>query len=1269
MKQMISKRVRIGMRAAMMLAVVMTMMFATTTEALAQTKYKITTDGNCEVYYYDNFERIVVTEAEAGKELSIWLKEDANPASGYYFTQEYTLNGTSLGSNQWGYNEGFTMPAKDVTIAAKQAKRETISFDLTTTTPQEMPSRAALQFSGDKRMWTLYNDELGGYDVNNSGVADVTYYDVNGEHIYVQRLAGSDASGTFSLTYSEPTYQYSTISFIFPEKKKIQVQSSWITVEVGEGLTYNGKKQTPAVTVKDGTKDITQHFDISYNNNVDAGEATVTVTAKTTSTDYTGSASKKFTIKPITGITVTITGKTYTGIYDGVEHVVEGYDIVFSNPICTAADIAFAGTDVASRIDAGTVNMGLAAEQFKNVNNNFDNVKFVVTDGFVTITPKSVTVTTGSATKEYDGTPLTCSETTIEGLVPGEKADVIAKGSQTDVGSCTNTYEIVWSSAKATNYVIVTENLGTLVVTPKSGNDSENPDPVKETKTETVTNADGSSTETSRTTVTDASGKLVSESITSTTTHTDGSQTITTSKTPETDANEIYSITADGKVTKINGGASSTPAIILNGIMSLDATENNNLITYPTLGSVDIETQPSILIAQGDVKNVLFNTTTEKNAQGQTTATSASMTVKETGGADGTGDTGPTKIAINTGGGDNGGGNSRYIITWQEDGTVILSETYAYGEMPIPPKPDPTKDDDDDYTYTFKGWTPSISLVTGNANYTAVFEATPKTGGDNGGGTGDDNAGDAPTSGTFGNLTWEVSKSDGSSVYDLLTISGSGPITTSNGCPWSDYITQIKTVIFSEGVTGIGENAFAGYTADHVYVTVPKGKALKVTIDNAEPVLIAPNDNGMADIIDYLFYGLSNRDKSRALTLKMEIDNYEDMKEGDTFTMTYEGAGQAPEKVNIPYKCYQTRGKNFLVLLSEAEMATLIRGKADKTLLEKAHNSTEIGLTVDAVLTAELVAGTNDTYRVTGNKATILTFTGVVSKDIANADTYLTRPDNISFEGADIDTSNIDFADGTYLKAHDQFYLVAYFGVKVGTITGSNFKIGSGKGEGHAVHSGCDLQYVLNTGTSDPNPSQESSARNSKDQAATTMTVNYETKKKTDGGAATEDVSGGKTDGERANANIVTISGADVSGSVYGGKSEKGEVNTNTADITGGKVNHIVGGGSRAASAEEEEENDEIEIVSGREYEILHDGFIVLNFYTPDADITVNSIVFRRPGDANNDGFVDAADLVEMINAKNGKASERFNLTNADIDRDGDITQEDIDAVVNMIMK
>ena len=107
--------------------------------------------------------------------------------------------------------------------------------------------------------------------------------------------------------------------------------------------------------------------------------------------------------------------------------------------------------------------------------------------------------------------------------------------------------------------------------------------------------------------------------------------------------------------------------------------------------------------------------------------------------------------------------------------------------------------------------------------------------------------------------------------------------------------------------------------------------------------------------------------------------------------------------------------------------------------------------------------------------------------------------------------------------------------------------------------------------------------------------------------------------------------------------------------------------GSRGATAEEE--NGKTEIVSGQEYRILSDGYIVLNIYTAGGPITITDIIIRRPGDANNDGFLDAVDLVEMINAKNGKASEHFNLTNADIDRDGEITQDDIDFVVEMIMK
>ena len=64
----------------------------------------------------------------------------------------------------------------------------------------------------------------------------------------------------------------------------------------------------------------------------------------------------------------------------------------------------------------------------------------------------------------------------------------------------------------------------------------------------------------------------------------------------------------------------------------------------------------------------------------------------------------------------------------------------------------------------------------------------------------------------------------------------------------------------------------------------------------------------------------------------------------------------------------------------------------------------------------------------------------------------------------------------------------------------------------------------------------------------------------------------------------------------------------------------------------------------------------------------VGTLLQAIVGDANGDGKVNAADIVEMVNAKNGKASAIFNLQNADMDGNGEINQADIDAVVNIIM-
>ncbi|MCF0109160.1 MAG: hypothetical protein HUJ57_03565, partial [Erysipelotrichaceae bacterium] len=73
-------------------------------------------------------------------------------------------------------------------------------------------------------------------------------------------------------------------------------------------------------------------------------------------------------------------------------------------------------------------------------------------------------VMTPSATKVYDGSPLTATAGTLTGLVNGEKVKFTVTGSQTAVGSSKNTYKIDWDDTKSTNYKL-TEAVGTLTVT------------------------------------------------------------------------------------------------------------------------------------------------------------------------------------------------------------------------------------------------------------------------------------------------------------------------------------------------------------------------------------------------------------------------------------------------------------------------------------------------------------------------------------------------------------------------------------------------------------------------------------------------------------------------------------------------------------------------------------------------------------------------------------------------------------------------------------
>ena len=83
------------------------------------------------------------------------------------------------------------------------------------------------------------------------------------------------------------------------------------------------------------------------------------------------------------------------------------------------------------------------------------------------VTPKEYTVTTESATKTYSGTALTAGGK-VEGIVSGETVEFITTGSQTEVGTSKNTYELVWKSAKKSNYKLASETIGELTVKAKS---------------------------------------------------------------------------------------------------------------------------------------------------------------------------------------------------------------------------------------------------------------------------------------------------------------------------------------------------------------------------------------------------------------------------------------------------------------------------------------------------------------------------------------------------------------------------------------------------------------------------------------------------------------------------------------------------------------------------------------------------------------------------------------------------------------------------------
>ena len=152
----------------------------------------------------------------------------------------------------------------------------------------------------------------------------------------------------------------------------------------------------------------------------------------------------------------------YTNAYDGAAHGVA----VSAVGLLTTPTVQYRASEADEWADASPVYANVCDAQVWYRVSAPNYVPVVGTVG-VRITPRPVTLTSKSATKPYDGTPLTAHEVTVggDGFVDDEGATYAFTGSQTAVGESENTFSYTLNAnTAADNYEIATAN-GTLTVT------------------------------------------------------------------------------------------------------------------------------------------------------------------------------------------------------------------------------------------------------------------------------------------------------------------------------------------------------------------------------------------------------------------------------------------------------------------------------------------------------------------------------------------------------------------------------------------------------------------------------------------------------------------------------------------------------------------------------------------------------------------------------------------------------------------------------------
>ena len=341
-----------------------------------------------------------------------------------------------------------------------------------------------------------------GYDVSISAPEGVSYTAADFSYNGTAKAAGTNV-GTYPMGLTADQFANTNGNFT---NVTFNVTDGWLKIDPVETEvfvkiagktkteTYNGKEHSvEGYTVTSISNPLYTANDFTFTGTAEAkGTNAGTYPMGLTADQFTNNKSKNFSkvtfevadgwlkINPIDKVTVTITGRTLETTYDGKEHDVFGYDATPSNALYRPnEDIQFNGTDynkIAKGTDAGTYPMGLEVSYFTNISDNFTNVEFIVTDGYVKINPRPVMLTSANLIKVYDGTPLTNGDAPVKeefgtekAFPEGEGVTYAFTGGQTNAGSSKNMFTYAWNEGTNKDNYTIYQIEGDLVVTPIDG--------------------------------------------------------------------------------------------------------------------------------------------------------------------------------------------------------------------------------------------------------------------------------------------------------------------------------------------------------------------------------------------------------------------------------------------------------------------------------------------------------------------------------------------------------------------------------------------------------------------------------------------------------------------------------------------------------------------------------------------------------------------------------------------------------------------------------